>query len=459
MTPRRAHVFGLGVTGRAVVDWLLKNGWMVIVSDDMVSESLEAMAAELKGSGAEVLLGGHRGALGRTVDLVVLSPGIPPATPAVQERIRQGAEVIGEIELGWRSSQGTFAAVTGANGKSTTTALLGEIFRLSRRKTFTVGNIGVPLIEIADATDNNSLISLEVSSYQLETIVNFRPYVAALLNITPDHLERHGSLEGYGRAKAKIWQNQTDSDWLVFNADDPMVVNLIQTAKSTKVPFSLAGPLTMGGWIEPVGRTTVRPTDTPSEFVFKLPNHDDFTIPRGLSSLPGRHNEANILAAVLMAKLCGISNEAVNQGVSSFKGLSHRLEMIREFEGVTYINDSKATNIDAGRWALEAVKAPVILLAGGRPKKGGFQGIRHSILKKVKIIVTFGEGASEIERDLGDLVETVHVADLAAALTVARRLAVAGDTILLSPLCASFDQFQSFEQRGDVFRQLVRDLK
>ncbi len=447
MNSRRAHVFGLGVTGHAVVDWLLRNGWMVIVSDDMVSERLEILAGELKGFGAEVLLGGHRGALHRPVDLVVLSPGISPATPAVQERIRQGAEVIGEIELGWRNSRGTFAAITGANGKSTTTALLGEIFQQSGRQSFTVGNIGKPLIEIAESTNDNSLISLEVSSYQLETIINFRPQVAALLNITPDHLERHGSFEGYSRAKSKIWQNQTESDWLVFNADDPTVVKLTQTARSGKAPFSLEGPLTFGGWIER------------DEFVFKLSGQEIFRLSHDLSSLPGRHNEANILAAVLMAKLCGVSNDAVAEGIKSFKGLAHRLEFIRELDGVTYINDSKATNIDAGRWALEATKAPVILLAGGRPKKGGFKEIRKSISGKVKIIVTFGEGASEIEHDLSDLVETKQAEDIASALAVARQNSNRGDTILLSPLCASFDQFKSFEHRGDVFRQLVWDLK
>jgi len=420
---------------------------MVIVSDDSVSPSLEAVATELKGSGAEVLLGGHRGALDKTVDLVILSPGIPPATPAIQERIRQGAKVIGEIEFGWENSKGTFAAITGANGKSTTTALLGEIFSRSGRPAFTAGNIGKPLIEIADLTTDDTLIALEVSSYQLETIVNFKPSVSALLNITPDHLERHGSIEGYGRAKAKIWENQTKDDFLVFNADDPLVVKLVQSSEASKVPFSLAGPLTQGGWYER------------GEFVFRLPDHNQLKIPRDFSYLPGRHNEANILAAVLMAKVCGISDEVITEGVKGFMGLPHRLEPIRIFEGVQYINDSKATNVDAGKWALDATKPPVILLAGGRPKKGGFKEIRDTISGKVKLVVAFGEGANAIVDDLGDVVEIMRAENLPSALLIARQNATSGDTVLLSPLCASFDQFKNFEHRGDVFRQLVQSLK
>ena len=447
MIPHRAHVFGLGVTGRATVDWLLRNGWMVIATDDNVSPALEITAQELKAFGAEILLGGHRGALEKHVDLVVLSPGIAPSTPAIQERIRQGSEVIGEVELGWRNSRGTFAAITGANGKSTTTALTGKIFELSGRKSFTVGNIGIPLIEIADSTDEDSLIALEISSYQLETIVGFRPKVAALLNITPDHLERHGDLEGYCRAKARVWKNQESEDFIVFNADDPLVVERLPEAKSQKVPFSLAGPLTFGGWLEK------------GQFTFRFPDGSSLLIARGEASLPGKHNEANILAAVLIAKLSGVENSAIVEGVRSFKGLSHRLEPVRELNGVKYVNDSKATNTDAGRWALMATEAPVILLAGGRPKKGGFKPIRDAIEGKVKLLIVFGEASDEILQDLGDLLPVVKRETMAEALELAKSEAYPGDTILLSPLCASFDQFRSFVHRGDVFKELVKNLK
>ncbi len=447
MILRRAHVFGLGVTGRAAVEWLVNDGWTVVASDDGDSENLRKSATVLRALGAEVFLGGHNDALVRPAGLVVLSPGIPPLTPAIQERVRQGAEVIGEIELGWRHSKGTFAAITGSNGKSTTTVLLGEIFKQSGRPAFAVGNIGKPLIEIAGQTTADSLISLELSSYQLESIVNFRPKVSALLNISPDHLERHGNLENYGRAKARIWENQTEADFLVFNADDLAVVELVANSRATKVPFSLAGPLTKGGWLEC------------DDFVFILPDKQSWKVSRRTSTLPGRHNEANLLAAILMAKLVGVTDEAVIAGVEAFKGLPHRLEMIRQFEGVYYINDSKATNVDAGKWALAATEPPVILLAGGRPKKGGFKEIRDTISGKVKMIVTFGEAAPEIERDLGDLVQVIPTTTLADALGIAREHAVPGDTVLLSPLCASFDQFNNFEHRGEVFRQLVTDMK
>lgn len=446
MTTGCAHVLGAGVSGCAAAEWLLRHGWMVIVSDDAINPALEKVAERLRGIGAQVFLGGHKGALGRAAELVVVSPGIPPASPAILSRTQEGAEVLSELELGWRQSRGSFCAVTGANGKSTTTALLGEIFRATGRPSFTVGNIGTPLISVADQTTSDCLIALEVSSYQLETICDFKPLVAGLLNITPDHLERHGSLESYARAKARVWLNQTAEEWVVFNADDPVVVGLVASAKSHRIPFSTAGPLTWGAWREE------------GEFIIKLPDIPEFRLQKSLSRLPGRHNDANVLAAATMGLLAGATPLAVAEGVAFFTGLPHRLETVRVLDGVTYINDSKATNVDAGRGALEAVPAPVILLAGGRPKGGGFGVLRALVEERVKRLILFGEAASEIQRDLGAGTPVERVSDVKAAVIAARKSAAVGDTVLLSPLCASFDQFRNFEERGDRFRELVMGL-
>jgi len=446
MTLRRAHVLGAGISGVAAAEWLLRNGWMVVVTDHQINAQIEAVADKLRAIGAEVILGGHEGALAMPAQLCIVSPGMSPNAPAVQERRRQGSEVIGELELGWRSAKGTIAAVTGANGKSTTTALIGSIFEQTGRPTFTVGNIGIPLISVAEETKSDALIALEVSSYQLETINSFHPKIGVFLNLTPDHIERHGSFEGYGLAKSRLWQNQTSEDHLIFNADDAVVVGLVGRANSKKTPFSTLGPVTQGAWIED------------NNFMFRLPGLE-FSIPRSKSQLPGRHNISNVLAAGLAGLLAGVTPEQVEAGIEKFSGLPHRLEKVRELHGVAYINDSKATNCDAGKWALEATPAPVILLAGGKPKGGGFRSIRSEVEGRVKRLILFGQAAEEIKADLGDLAEVEMVKNIEEAIKAAHAAATRGDSVLLSPLCASFDQFRNFEERGDRFRCLVMNLK
>lgn len=447
MTLRRAHVLGAGISGVAAAEWLLQNGWMVIVSDDRLDARLELIAERLRGLGAEVILGGHQGALAKSAQLVVVSPGMPLTAPAIVERRRQGSEVIGEFELGWRQLKGTVASTTGANGKSTTVALLGKIFEKTGRPAFTAGNIGLPVISLAGKTTPESLISLEVSSYQLESVSEFHPHISSFLNLTPDHIERHSSLEGYGLAKSRIWMNQSSDDWLVFNADDPMVVRFTPTAKARKAAFSLQGPVTTGAWAD---GDLLR---------FHLPGIAEISLPRSISPLPGRHNTANILAAGTMALLAGVSPDHLQSGVESFGGLPHRLERVRELRGVAYVNDSKATNCDAARWALEAVDTPVIFLAGGKPKGGGFGSIREFVAGKVRRQIFFGQAANEMLSDLGDLAPATVVKDLAEAVGLAQADSRSGDTILLAPCCASFDQYQSFVHRGDHFRELVMALK
>lgn len=448
MSRKPAHIIGLGRSGQAAANWLLLHNWDVVVSDDAGEDKLAAAAQKLQISGAVVCLGGHSEALKVPVDLVVVSPGVPMNHPAILTRLSQGVEVIGELELGWRNSRGAIAAITASNGKSTATALTGEIFAASGRPAFTAGNIGIPLISIAGQTSPDSLIAVEVSSYQLESIKTFKPKAAAILNITPDHLQRHGTFEAYTGAKSRLCMNQDVDDFLIFNADDKIVCDITHGVRSQKIPFSTERQLEFGGWIAG-GAMHLSPT--------KESQH--YTLPRSALALPGVHNTQNALAAILSALACGVKWQAIECGVRNFKGLPHRLEFVRRLNGVNWINDSKATNVDSGLTALKALNAPIILIAGGRPKGGGFKDLRPLMKAKVKSLIVLGEAAAEIAADLGDLCSTHFVHNLEEAVHFARQTTAAGDTVLLSPLCASFDMFDNFEQRGDVFKELVGKLE
>ncbi len=418
----------------------------MVGSDKEDLPELRQAVTEPANSGAQIFLCGHDEALKVKVDLAVVSPGVPLDAPVVTELRRQGVPVIGEVELGWRHSRGRFAAVTGSNGKTTTTALLGEIFAGTGRPAFTCGNIGLPLSEVADRTTDDSLLSVEVSSFQLDTIVDFKPDVAVLLNISPDHLDRHGGLDEYARAKSRLWMNQSRDDWLIYFADDPVVVRLVESSGSGKFPFSLERRFSPGAYLDG------------EQLVVRLPDGEEYRLERNKLRPPGRHNAANALAAAGAALLLGVEPEVVTAGVEGFHGVPHRFETVRELEGVVWINDSKATNVDAGLRALEAVGRPVVLIAGGRAKGGGFSGLKTAPAGQVRRMILIGEAAAEIERDL-DQFAPIELADtMADAVKRARLAAQPGDAVLLSPLCASFDMFRNFEERGNIFKQLVMEL-
>ena len=446
---RWAHIVGLGRSGLAAAQLLLRNGWSLVVSDDADTENLRQLGRELTArpeTSVNIQFGGHYEALAVPVDLVVASPGLPWNAKVLEERRAQGARVIAELELGWRYMRGRMAAITGSNGKTTTAALLGEILANSGRPAFTCGNIGLPLSAIADKTDDETLLSVEVSSFQLEGITEFRPEVAVLMNITPDHLDRHGGHRSYALTKARLWMNQKADDHLVYFADDPIVAALVTNAPSRKFPFSLKEQLAYGAFADN-GHLIVRTSETA-----------ELLLERRLLQLPGRHNALNALAAMSAALLMGVEPELVRMGVAGFKGVPHRLETVRELNNVLWINDSKATNVDAGRWALEAVPRPLVLIAGGRGKGGGFKALRPYAGGRVKKFILIGEAAPEIKMDLGDLAPVAMAADLAEAVRLAQQAAAPGDAVLLSPLCASFDMFRDFEDRGDRFRRLVLEL-
>lgn len=444
---KQAHMVGLGRSGLAAIDLLVQNGWQVIVSDDNDSDELRNLTATLKERGVITFLNGHDEALRTPVDLIVVSPGVPWNAGVLNLRRLQNVEVIGEVELGARHCRGRVAAVTGSNGKTTTTKLLGDLFAASGRPYRTCGNIGLPFTAVVSDTAEETLISLEVSSFQLEGIVDFHPEVAIIMNLTPDHLDRHGSLEGYANAKSRLWRNQSAADWLIYFHDDPIVDDMVRDAPSRLFPFSVKDQLEPGACL------------VDGNMVVTTPQGDSISIKRDTLALPGVHNTANALAAISAAKLMGIENKVIRSAIENFKGVPHRLEFIRELDGVRWINDSKATNVDAGHWAIEAIDDPIILIAGGRTKGGGFESLHNGIREKVRLLILIGEAAEAIESDLGEYTKVVRANDMSTAVSEARKNASAGDSVLLAPLCASFDQFKNFEDRGDHFRKLVMGLK
>lgn len=440
------HILGMKDSGIAAAKLMLNKGWDVIISESSKSREMRGAQKELQQLGATTFIGGHDEALKLKFDLVVVSPGIPPHADVIQKCNKLSVPIIGELELGYRYCMGRLAAISGSNGKSTTTALLGNIFKKTGALSFTCGNIGRPLTSVADLTTPESLLAVEVSSYQLATIDRFRPEIALLLNITPDHLAWHQGFENYKQAKARLWLNFDEGDPVVYFADDEDVVSLIEKANVLELLFSISRKLPQGAFLED------------DEMVFRLPQADEVRFDRGLLKLPGRHNSANALAAITAALYMGIDRDAIEQGLSDFNGLPHRLEFVRERNGVTWINDSKCTNVDSGKWALEAVGNSIVMIAGGESKGGGFCDVKAEVAGSVKMLILIGEAANEIEQDLGDVTEVHHASDLTDAVQMAYQLASSGDKVLLAPLCASFDMFRNFEQRGDMFREAVLAL-
>lgn len=444
--PRRIHIVGLGRSGTAAALLAHSNGWEVIASDSGDDSELQKSGEKLREKGIEVFLGGHERALDIDVDLVVISPGIPPQSPVRRSLEKSGVEVISELEFGWQNSKGFMVAITATNGKSTTTALVGHIFKLSPRKAFTCGNIGLPICAVANDTDEMTLLAVEVSSYQLVTIRDFKPEVSMILGISPDHTEYHGGFENYKKAKANIWRNQITDDWVVYNADCPVTVSMVREASAGKFPFSLRNQYETGASVAE-GKLTVNIYNNRYAGV----DLDDF-------QLAGDHNRMNALAAMSGAVLAGVNPQVIEKGVKTFSGLPHRIEFIRELHGIRYTNDSKGTNIESGCWALKAMSRPVVLIAGGKSKGGGFNDIARLVKEKVKHLVVMGECRDELLRDLGSVVPNSTAGTLEEALSIARKKASAGDEVLFSPMAASFDMFRNFEDRGDRFRKLVLEL-
>lgn len=439
---RRALVIGLGKSGAAAARLMHRLGARVSVTESRPREALTEALRALPG-GIAVEAGGHR-LLSERWDLVVPSPGVPAT---VWETLRgRGALVWGELELAYRALvlAGRWprwtAAVTGTNGKTTTTALLGAMFESTDRPTVVAGNIGTPLSDVVDRIGADTALALEVSSYQLETASAFRPTVGALLNVTPDHLGRHGTLDNYARTKFKLFQEQRSGETAVLNARDARCRALRLLAPANIVWFGdrLPGPGV---------RWSASGFSAESGARWPLPAH-----------LPGRHNWENAAAAVACARILGVPPAAVRRALATFRGVPHRLEFIREWRGVRFFNDSKATNVDSTRVALEAFPGRLRLILGGQDKGAPYTPLAALVRRKVKEILLIGEAAPKIEKDLKGAAPFHPCGDMAGAVRRAAETGSAGDVVLLSPACASFDQFDNFEHRGRVFRALAEAL-
>jgi len=377
-----------------------------------------------------------------------VSPGVPYDTPELVQARALGMPVIGELELACRFLQGQITAVTGSNGKTTTTSLIGEIFAHSGRDTLVGGNIGVPVIALIERSSAATMNVLEVSSFQLETVEAFAPHIAVVLNITPDHLDRHGTFENYAAMKARITANQTPSDFLVLNAEDKPTQMIAGKTRAQVFWFSARRPIKQGMFVHGESIVYVAREGGPTEPVLPVTE-----IP-----LKGQHNLENVLAAACAARLGGVSAETIREAVRNFKAVEHRLEFVAEVGGVAYYNGSKATNVDATRKALEAFPGGIHLILGGKDKNSDYSELSGLIRERVKTVATIGSAAEKIERQLAGVTKIVSAGTLAAALESASHNATAGDVVLLAPACSSFDQFENYEHRGRVFKELVGQL-
>ena len=442
---KRALVVGLGKSGVASALFMKAHGARVTVSDTKSGDELRNEIPVLLDHGIAVETGGHGERTFSNQDLIVVSPGVPVDAPPLVQARSHGETVIGEIELASQFLPGPIVAITGSNGKTTTTTLTGEILAAAGMPVLVGGNIGTPAISLAERAKPETIIVLEISSFQLETIQTFRPKVAVILNITPDHLDRHRTFEIYTDAKARIFENQQASDFAVLNADDPTCVAMGKRTRSQVFWFSRQKEVEQGAWVRD-GNIVFRDAKGQLEIlqVSEIP-------------LKGAHNLENVLAAACAGILMGCAPHKIRQAVQNFKAVEHRLEFTATINGVDYYNDSKATNVDATIKALESFPANIHLILGGKDKSSDYTVLNDLIRQRVKRIYTIGAAAAKIESQVKDA-EVVHAETLENAIRKAHASAKRGDIVLLAPACASFDQFKSYEHRGRVFKEVVKGL-
>jgi UDP-N-acetylmuramoylalanine--D-glutamate ligase len=445
---KRVLVVGLGKSGKAAALFLRAQGAQVTVSDSRSAEALGEQTRALLKAGIMVESGGHEGMTFRKQDLIVVSPGVPYDMKELQQARALGLPIIGELELASRYLQGRIVAITGSNGKTTTTTLLGKIFADAGLPTLVGGNIGTPVIDLIAKGTPETWSVLEVSSFQLETVVDFAPRIAMVLNITPDHLDRHGSFENYAAVKARITAKQTAADFLVLNAEDKPTQMVAAKTHAQVYWFSGQRPIKQGAFVH--GESVA--------FIAHEGAQVEPILPVAEIPIKGAHNVENVLAAVCAARLAGVSAESIRASVASFKAVAHRLEFVAKVRGVDYYNDSKATNVDATKKALEAFPSGVHLILGGKDKNSDYTELAELIRARVKTVYTIGAAAEKIERHLAGVVKIVSAGTLDVAVQTAAQNAVAGDVVVLAPACSSFDQFTGYEQRGRAFVELVKGL-
>jgi UDP-N-acetylmuramoylalanine--D-glutamate ligase len=443
---KRVLVVGLARTGVATALFCAARGAPVTATDTRTESELGASVGELRKAGVALELGGHRQQLIQGADLIIPSPGVPADAPLLQSARSKGVTIWSEIELASRFLKGRLIGITGSNGKTTTTSLIEHILKTAGFSTILAGNIGTPLISYVEKTNEKTISVAELSSFQLELIERFRPNISVFLNLTPDHLDRHHTLESYGAAKARIFENQTEADSAVLNADDPGTT-----------PYAPAKPQVF--WFSRKQRVAEGAFVKENEILFRREGVEEKVLRLADIPLAGAHNVENVLAALAATRLAGAETAAIAKGVRSFAGVEHRLEFVAEIGGVRFYNDSKATNVDATRKALDAFPGRILIILGGKDKGSDYTVLETPLREKAILALLIGAAASKIEKQIAGSVAIEQAGTIERAVETAAHAARPGDVVLLAPACASFDQFQNYEHRGRVFKELVRQLE
>jgi UDP-N-acetylmuramoylalanine--D-glutamate ligase len=444
---KRVLVVGLARTGVATALFCAARGAAVTATDSRSEAEIgDETAAKLRAANVTLELGGHQEQTFLRQDLIIPSPGVPADAPLLQAARAKGVTIWSEIELAYRFRQGKLIGITGSNGKTTTTSLVEYILRTSSFPTILAGNIGTPLISCVERMTPDTVTVVELSSFQLELIQKFRTDVSVFLNLTPDHLDRHHSMELYSKAKARIFESQREEDFAILNADDLGTTPLAPTRPHVYW-FSRKQRAAQGAFLHG------------DDIVFRNEGREEVVLKRQEVPLPGTHNLENVLAAIAAARLAGASAKAIAEGVRSFAGVEHRLEFVREINGVRYYNDSKATNVDATLKALDAFPGRILVILGGKDKGSDYTVLQTPLRERAILALLIGAAADKIESQISGSVAIERAGALDHAVEIASQAARAGDIVLLSPACASFDQFQNYEHRGRVFKALVHELE
>jgi UDP-N-acetylmuramoylalanine--D-glutamate ligase len=451
---KRILVVGLARTGLATARFLRERGAVVSATEIKCREEVEKeVSRDVEAMGLSVEWGGHHEETFLAQDLIVVSPGVDLAIEPIQKAMKKEIPILSEIELAYRFIRVPIIAVTGTNGKTTTTLLIGEMLKEDGRIVGVGGNVGEPLILFADEKKGWEALVVEISSFQLEAIETFRPRISVLLNVTEDHLDRYPSYDDYIEAKSRIFVHQTPEDDAVLNGDDPIVMKLAESVKAKRAFFSLK---------EKGNRTAFY--DSPNIILnlglnleLNLGEEETYSIAK--APLKGIHNVENMMAAITAARLLGCSRRAVQDVLNRFEGIEHRLEFVRELRGVRYYNDSKGTNVGSVVKSLQSFSEPIVLIAGGKDKEGDLSPLRDLIRSRVKVMILIGEAKGRMARELGPLTKTATAETLEEAVLLAQGTAKEGEVVLLSPACSSYDMFKDYKERGKVFKEAVKKLK
>jgi UDP-N-acetylmuramoylalanine--D-glutamate ligase len=443
---KRVLVVGLARTGVATALFCAAHGADVTATDSRGEAEIGEEIAKLRAETVKLELGGHQEQTFLEQDLIIPSPGVPADAPLLQAARAKGVTIWSEIELAYRFRRGKLIGITGSNGKTTTTSLVEHILRAASFPTILAGNIGTPLISCVERMTNDTVTVVELSSFQLELIHTFRTDISVFLNLTPDHLDRHHSMELYSKAKARIFENQGEEDFAILNADDPATTPLAPTRPHVYW-FSRKQRAAQGAFLRG------------DDIVFRNDGREEVVLKREEVPLPGAHNLENVLAAIAAARIAGASAKAVAEGVRSFAGVEHRLEFVAEINGVRYYNDSKATNVDATLKALDAFSGRILVILGGKDKGSDYTALQGPLRERAILALLIGAAADKISNQIDGSVAIERAGTLERAVEIASHTARPGDVVLLAPACASFDQFENYEHRGRVFKALVHELK